>query len=75
MEGVKVAVAVKTYPDGKVTGKIRCSNGAPIAEKIAAYFGGGGHAYAAGFRTYDTNYEEVVHDLVRIVPQLEAENV
>ena len=75
VEGVKVAVAVKTYPDGKVTGKIRCSNGAPIAEKIAAYFGGGGHAYAAGFRTYDTNYEEVVHDLVRIVPQLEAENV
>ena len=75
VEGVKVAVAVKTYPDGKVTGKIRCSNGAPIAEKIAAYFGGGGHAYAAGFRTYDTNYEEVVRDLVRIVPQLEAENV
>ena len=75
VEGVKVAVAVKTYPDGKVTGKIRCSNGAPIAEKIAAYFGGGGHAYAAGFRTYDTNYGEVVRDLVRIVPQLEAENV
>ncbi len=76
VEGVKVAVAVKTYPDGKVTGKIRCANDAAIAEKIAGYFGGGGHPYAAGFRTYDTSYEEVVADLVRIVPEfMEEENV
>lgn len=74
VEGVKVAVAVKTYPDGKVTGKIRCSSDAPIAEKVAGYFGGGGHKMAAGFRTYDTTYEEVVRDLVKIVPEL-IENV
>ena len=76
VEGVKVAVAVKTYPDGKVTGKIRCAAGAGIADKVAGYFGGGGHPFAAGFRTYDTSYEEVVKDLVNIVPQLltEAEN-
>jgi phosphoesterase RecJ-like protein len=70
VEGVKVAVAVKTYPDGKVTGKIRCSSDAPIAEKVAGYFGGGGHKMAAGFRTYDTTYEEVVKELVKIVPEL-----
>lgn len=70
VEGVKVAVAVKTYPDGKVTGKIRTASGVPIAEKIAGYFGGGGHTQAAGFRTYDTTYEEVVRDLVKIVPEL-----
>lgn len=70
VEGVKVAVAVKTYPDGKVTGKVRCMGDAAIAEKIAGYFGGGGHAYAAGFRTYDISYEDVVADLVRIVPEL-----
>ena len=70
VEGVKVAVAIKTYPDGKVTGKIRCSSDAPIAEKIAGYFGGGGHIFAAGFRTYDISYEEVVKDLVKIVPEL-----
>lgn len=75
VEGVKVAVAIKTYPDGKVTGKIRTSSDAPIAEKIAGYFGGGGHPFAAGFRTYDTTYEEVVRDLVKLVPELEAENV
>lgn len=70
VEGVRVAVAIKTYPDGKVTGKIRCSTDAPIAEKVAGYFGGGGHPYAAGFRTYDTSYDEVVHELVHIVPEL-----
>lgn len=70
VEGVKVAVAVKTYPDGKVTGKIRTASEAPIAEKIAGYFGGGGHPQAAGFRTYDTAYEEVVRDLVKIIPEL-----
>ncbi|MBQ3445895.1 DHH family phosphoesterase [Candidatus Saccharibacteria bacterium] len=73
VEGVKVAVAVKTYPDGKVTGKIRCMGKAAIAEKVGGYFGGGGHAYAAGFRTYDTSYDEVVRDLVRIVPELLAD--
>lgn len=73
VEGVKVAVAIKTYPDGKVTGKIRCAPGAAIAEKVAGYFGGGGHEYAAGFRTYDTSYDEVLADLVRIVPELLSE--
>lgn len=70
VEGVKVAVAIKTYPDGKVTGKIRCSGNVSIADKIAGYFGGGGHPYAAGFRTYNTTYEEVVKDLVKMVPEL-----
>ena len=70
VEGVRVAVAIKTYPDGKVTGKIRTSTDAPIAEKVAGYFGGGGHQFAAGFRTYDTSYEEVVGDLVKIIPEM-----
>ncbi len=70
VEGVRVAIAVKTYPDGKVTGKIRCSSDSPIAERVAGYFGGGGHKLAAGFRTYDTTYEEVVRELVNIVPEL-----
>ena len=73
VEGVKVAVAIKTYPDGKVTGKIRTSSDSPIAEKVAGYFGGGGHPQASGFRIYDTTYEEVVKDLVKIVPELLAD--
>ena len=73
VEGVKVAVAIKTYPDGKLTGKVRTASDAPIAEKVAGYFGGGGHAFASGFRTYDVSYEEVVRDLVKIVPELLGE--
>ncbi len=72
VEGVEVAVAIKTYPDGKVTGKIRCF-GCEIADKVAGYFGGGGHPYAAGFRTYDTTYEEVIKDLIKIIPELKME--
>lgn len=72
VEGVIVAIAVKTYPDGKVTGKIRTSE--PIADQIAGYYGGGGHPFAAGFRTYDTTYEDVVADLIKIVPELLEQN-
>ena len=42
----------------------------PIAESIAGYFGGGGHPQAAGFRTYDTTYEDVVRELIKIIPGL-----
>lgn len=72
VENVKVAVAIKTYPDGKVTGKIRTS--LPIADKIAGYFGGGGHPFAAGFRTYNTTYQDTVKELVDTVSRLIAEN-
>ncbi|MBR0372580.1 DHH family phosphoesterase [Candidatus Saccharibacteria bacterium] len=70
VEGVRVAVAIKTYPDGKVTGKIRTASDSPIAEKIAGYFGGGGHPFASGFRTYDMTYEDVVRELVKLVSEL-----
>ena len=72
VEGVLVAIAVKTYPDGKITGKVRTSR--PVAEQIAGYFGGGGHPYAAGFRTYDVSYEDVVADVIKILPELLAED-
>ena len=68
VEGVVVAIAIKTYPDGKITGKIRTSE--PVAEQIAGYFGGGGHHFAAGFRTYDISYDDVVADLVKMLPDL-----
>ncbi len=69
-QGVVVAIAIKTYPDGKLTGKVRSSK--PVSEQIAGYFGGGGHPYAAGFRTFDTSYEEVVADVVKMLPDLLA---
>lgn len=61
VDTVKVAVAIKTYPDGKITGKIRCN--LPVAHEIAGFFGGGGHEYAAGFKLYET-YDVVIKELV-----------
>ncbi|MBB1579508.1 DHH family phosphoesterase [Candidatus Saccharibacteria bacterium] len=63
VEGVEVACAIKTYPDGKLTGKLRSNM--PVSEQIAGYFGGGGHAYAAGFRVYD-DYAVIVRELVEV---------
>ena len=61
VEGVEVAVAIKTYPDGKLTGKLRSN--IPISEQIAGYFGGGGHPYAAGFRVYES-YDDAQRELI-----------
>lgn len=53
VEKVQTAIAFKTYPDGRITGKIRSNYGFGIADKLAEHFGGGGHKYAAGFRITD----------------------
>ena len=68
VEGVEISVAIKTYPDGKVTGKLRST--VPICDKIAEYFGGGGHPYAAGFRTYDLSYEDTVRELITAITKV-----
>ncbi len=61
VDTVQVAVAIKTYPDGKLTGKVRVN--APVAEQVAAYFGGGGHEYSAGFKVFE-DYDTIVKELV-----------
>lgn len=61
VEDVEVAIAIKTYPDGKLTGKLRCN--LPVAGQIAGFFGGGGHEYSAGFKVYE-EYETVLRELV-----------
>ena len=69
VEGVRLAVAIKTYPDGKLTGKIRCNSDAPIGEQVAGYFGGGGHSYAAGFKVHE-NYDTLLPELISAVDKL-----
>ncbi len=49
-EGVEVAIVLKNYSSGKVTGSIRCGYGITIAADLAKNFGGGGHVYASGFK-------------------------
>ncbi len=67
VEGVEVAVAIKTYPDGKLTGKIRSN--LPVANQIAGYFGGGGHEYAAGFRVYE-DYDKIMTELITVADEV-----
>ncbi|MCL2001901.1 DHH family phosphoesterase [Candidatus Saccharibacteria bacterium] len=61
VEGVELAIAIKTYPDGKLTGKLRAAK--PVAEELASAFGGGGHPYAAGFRVYE-DYSAFMPELI-----------
>ncbi len=71
VESVDIAVAFKTYPDGKLTAKIRSNS--PIAQVIAGYFGGGGHTYAAGFKIYET-YEKTLQEVIAAVEKTEEDN-
>lgn len=75
VEGVELGVAIKTYPDGKVTGKIRSN--IPVSETVAGYFGGGGHKYAAGFRAYE-DYDTIMKELLdaadKALKQYDEEN-
>lgn len=67
VEGVQIAVALKTYPDGKLTAKIRSN--IPVADTLAGFFGGGGHEYAAGFKVYES-YDKIIAELIDTVPKL-----
>lgn len=63
-EGIKLAVVLKLYPDGKITGKLRCNYGAQVAGPLAEHFGGGGHPSAAGFKTKEWQYEPLKKELI-----------
>lgn len=67
VKGVDVAIAIKTYPDKKLTGKIRAN--IPVSDKIAGYFGGGGHSYSAGYKLYD-DYDTVRQELITAVSKI-----
>lgn len=59
-QGVQIAVVIKQYDDGRVTGAIRANPGAAIAGKLAESLGGGGHAFASGFKITDGRTAEQV---------------
>ena len=69
--GTQVAISFKIYNDGHITGKIRCNYGFPIANQLAAHFGGGGHAYASGFKTVDGRpFNEIKSECIAYATQL-----
>lgn len=59
-ENTDIAIGLKVYNGGKVTAKIRCNYGRAIANDLAQHFGGGGHAYASGFKVSDGRSFEAI---------------
>jgi phosphoesterase RecJ-like protein len=71
VEGVDIAIAFKTYRDGKFTAKIRANYGKPIAQELAEHYGGGGHKYASGFKVVSSQpFEQVKAECIAYAQQL-----
>ncbi|HEY1644957.1 MAG TPA: hypothetical protein VGF75_01055, partial [Candidatus Saccharimonadales bacterium] len=70
IENSALAVVIKVYSDGHMTAKIRANDGFPIAAELAEHFGGGGHAYASGFKTSDYSLEDLKKEVVTTVASL-----
>jgi phosphoesterase RecJ-like protein len=68
--GVLISVVLKSYDSGRVTAAIRCNQGAPIAAKLAENFKGGGHNYAAGFKTEGKQVDDIKSECIRIALEL-----
>lgn len=69
--GTDIAIAFKTYKDGKMTAKIRCNYGKPIGGELAKHFGGGGHPYASGFKITDGRpYNEIKSECINLATEL-----
>jgi phosphoesterase RecJ-like protein len=74
-EGVRVAIVLKRYNDGKVTGSVRCGYNAKIAGELAKHFGGGGHEYASGFKVTDGKpFEDIKTEVIRLATELLGKN-
>ena len=70
-QDVLVAIVFKTYDDGKITAAIRCNASAAIAADLASSLGGGGHAYASGFKiTSGKPFNEVKLECLRTAAEL-----
>lgn len=48
--GVQMAIVFKVYADGKITAAIRSNPTASVSAELADHMGGGGHAFASGFK-------------------------
>lgn len=70
-KGVLVAIVFKSYDNGVVTGAIRCNPSAAIAAELAKKLGGGGHKFAAGFKTPENrDFNKIKEDCLNFAHEL-----
>ncbi len=69
-ENTKLAIAFKTYLNGRVTAKIRANYSYGIAKELAEHFGGGGHPYASGFKITGRSLNDVKTECISVATQL-----
>lgn len=71
VSNVQISIVFKTYDSGRITGKLRTNYHAPIADKLAEHFGGGGHPHSAGFKIEDGRpFNEVKSECIEFTTQL-----
>jgi phosphoesterase RecJ-like protein len=69
--GTHLAIAFKTYPDGRITAKLRANQGYGVAAELAEHFGGGGHPYASGFKIQGgRSFEDVKSECIQLAGEL-----
>jgi phosphoesterase RecJ-like protein len=69
--GVKLAIVFKTYDTGRITAAIRANSGYGVAGELAEHMGGGGHAYASGFKVEDGRpFNEVKSECIEYATKL-----
>lgn len=74
-DGVRVAIVLKQYKDGKTTGAIRCGYNTEIAADLAKHFGGGGHPYASGFKIENgKSFDEIKTECIKLATELLAKS-
>lgn len=71
--GILISVVLKSYDSGRITAAIRCNQGAPIAAQLAEHFGGGGHAYASGFKLEGKQLADVKSECITTIQKLLGE--
>ncbi len=70
-EGVGIGIVLKIYNDGHVTGAIRANPTFSVAAELAEHFGGGGHAYASGFKVKDSrSFEDIKMECIQQATEL-----
>lgn len=69
---VKLAIVFKKYNDGKVTGAIRSNQDSPVAADLAEHMGGGGHAFASGFKKENGDFETIKNNCLSHATKLLA---